>query len=51
MLKKPTMLFTMKIKDGVRAASTNRVEQLVEVMLDQPRTHCIRAQRETIPMD
>ena len=40
------------IKDGVREASFNRVEQLREdyVWID-PALRCIRAQKETVPMD
>ena len=40
------------IKDGVRAASDNRVVQLRdEYAWIDPALHCIRAQKETVPMD
>jgi hypothetical protein len=50
--EKPYVIHHEAIKDGVRRASSDRVEELkTEYLWIDPALNCIRAQKETVPID
>lgn len=50
--EKPYVIYPEAIKDGVRKASSDRVEELkTEYLWIDPALNCIRAQKETVPID
>lgn len=50
--EKPYVIYPEAIKDGVRRASSDRVEELkTEYLWIDPALNCIRAEKETVPID
>lgn len=50
--EKPCVIYPEAIKDGVRKASSDRVEELkTEYLWIDPALNCIRVQKETVPID